>query len=108
MGVGLLMLWAALAAIYAIPTGVICRFVEHDLPYLALWRVCCAAQMPGCLLMCFALLLYSLRAIDLVQWLFIAGAHLLLSWLYIFLATFFLPSRRRGGSGRRRNPFSGR
>lgn len=99
----LLVLWSVLAGVYAIPTVAVCRFVEHDLPYRAAWKVCCAGQMPGCLLMSFALLLYSLRAIDLVQWLFVAGAHLLLSWVYIFLATFFVPGRIRAAN-RNRNP----
>lgn len=104
--VGLLALWAALATLYAIPARAVCSFVEHDLPYRAVWKVCLAAQMPGCLLMTFALLLYSLRAIDLVQWLFMAGAHLLLSWLYLFLSTFFLPVRDRSPR-RKPNPFAG-
>jgi len=99
---GLIMLWSILAVIYAIPAGAACRFVSHGISAGAVWKVCCAAQMPGCLLMSFTLLLYSVRAIDLVQWLFVAGAHLVLSWLYIFLATFFLPSNTAEG----RNPFS--
>lgn len=98
---GLLLSWTVLAALYAIPAGAVCRFVEHGISCGSVWKLCCAAQMPGCLLMFFALLLYSLRAIDLVQWMFVAGAHLVLSWLYIFLATLFLPGK---GSPRLRKP----
>jgi hypothetical protein len=105
--VGLLVFWPVLAAIYAIPAGAVCRFVEHGIPYGAVWKICCAAQLPGSLLMSFTLLLYSLRAIDLIHWLFVAGAHLVVSWLYIFLATFFLPAKA-ARTKRKPNPFKAR
>lgn len=104
---GLLISWAVLAALYAIPAGAVCRFVDHGISFGAVWKVCCVAQMPGCLLMSFALLLYSLRTIDLVQWMFVGGAHLVLSWIYIFLATFFLQGTR-ARTRRKPNPFQGR
>lgn len=103
--VGLMCVWMVLAAIYAIPMSMVCRFVEHGTAYGAVLKVCCAAQMPGCLLMSFTLLLYSLRAIDLVQWLFVGATHFVLSWLYIFLAPFFLPGKA-AGARRRPNPFN--
>jgi hypothetical protein len=104
MTVGLMVLWPLLASLYALPAGIVCRFVDHGLPLGAVWKLCGAAQLPGSLLMTFALLLYSLRAIDLVQWLFVAAAHLLVAWVYLFLAIFFLP-RKRPGSRRKQNPF---
>jgi hypothetical protein len=104
---GLLIFWALLATLYAIPAGAICRFVEHGIPYSAVWKLCCAAQLPGSLLLSFTLLLYSLRAIELLQWLFVAGAHLVVSWLYILLATFFLPAKSARPK-RKPNPFKAR
>ena len=104
--VGLMGLWAFLALIYGIPAGVICRFVEHDIHWRAVWKLCCAGQLPGSLLMSFTLLLYSLRAIDLVQWLFVFVAHVVVGWVYIFLSTFFIPRTDRKRS-RKPNPFGG-
>lgn len=101
---GLMILWALLAALYAIPAGLACRFVGHALPFGSVWKLCSAAQMPGCLLMCIALFLYSLRAIDLVQWLFAAGAHFAVAWIYVFLGLFFLPSGE-SRNGPKKNPF---
>jgi hypothetical protein len=74
------------------------------MPFGAVWKMCCAAQLPGTLLVSFTLLLYSLHAVDLVQWLFVAGSHLLIGWAYIFLATFFIP-RKALKRGRKPNPF---
>jgi len=107
-GTGLMLTWMFLGAAYAVPARVICRFVGHDVGYGAVWRVCCAAQLPGCLLMSFTLLLYSLRAIDLVQALFIAAAHLVVGWVYLFLALFFLPEPAEPRPRRRANPFGTR
>ncbi len=103
-GLGLMALWPALATLYAVPAGIVCAFVDHESRFGAVWKMCCAAQLPGSLLMSFALLLYSLRAIDLLQWLFVAAAHLLLAWTYLFLAIFFLP-RKPGSTAGKQNPF---
>jgi hypothetical protein len=101
---GLTTLWVVLASIYAIAATPVCRFVERGIPYGAVWKICCAAQMPGCLLMSFTLLLYSVRAIDHVQWLFVAAAHLVVGWIYILLTPFFLASQT-SQSNHRTNPF---
>lgn len=102
--IALMMVWAALSWAYALPSTLVCRFVDHTIPFAAVWKLCCAAQLPGSLLMSFTLILYSFRAVELVQLAFILGAHLVMSWVYIFLAIFFLPESA-GRSTRTRNPF---
>ena len=104
--IGLMGVWALLASIYAVPAGAICQFVEHGIRWSAVWKLCCAGQLPGSLLVSFALLLYSLHAMDLVQWLFIYVAHFAVGWIYIFLATFFIPRAEKKRS-KKPNPFGG-
>jgi hypothetical protein len=110
MGIGLgtmsvlLLAWAGLGLAYTIPAGAVCRFVDHPLSFGAVFRMCLAAQMPGCLLLSFTLLLYSVRAVDLVQWLFVFAAHVVVAWVYIGLAVFFLPSKT-AKPRRKPNPF---
>ena len=101
---GLLAAWTVLAAAYAIPTLGICRFVNHSLPWSGAMKLCLAAQMPGCLALSFTLLLYSVRAVDLVQLLFVMAAHLAAAWIYIGLAVFFIPAAT-AKSQKRSNPF---
>lgn len=103
----LLASWTLLALLYTIPAGAICRFVDHRLPFSQVLRICLAAQMPGSLLMSFTLLLYSVRAIELVEFLFLAAAHFVVSWIYVGLAVFFIPASTSSGP-QRSNPFTNR
>ncbi len=103
--VGWQLVWTCLGWIYAIPATAICRFLELDVSWRAVWKICVAAQLPGALLMSFTLLLYSLRAVDLVTWLFVVVAQAPLSWVYLTLAVFFLPGKTAAGTPRC-NPFT--
>jgi hypothetical protein len=103
--VGLLLIWLALAVIYTIPVWAIGRFVEQAVSCRAAWKMGVAAQLPGALLLSFTLLLYSLRAVDLVTWLFMVAIQAPLSWVYLILAIFFLPSQTTPRT-RRVNPFA--
>ena len=99
---GMLVLWAALACIYCLPVWLICFFANRDLSLAATWRLAGAALMPGALLMTMALVLYDLRAFDLVQLCFAFGMHLVFGWIYLFVSPLFL---KRVLPAEKKNPF---
>lgn len=99
---GLLLVWAALATVYCGPVWVICFFANRDLGLGACWRLAGAALMPGALLMTVALVLYDLRAFDLVQLSFAFGMHLVIGWIYLFVSPLFL---HRVTPTEKKNPF---
>jgi hypothetical protein len=99
---GLLATWMLLATIYCLPVWLICFFANRDLSLLASWRLAGAALLPGALLMALALVLYDLRAFDLVQLCFAFGMHLIIGWIYLFVSPLFL---NRAQPAEKKNPF---
>jgi len=102
---GLLVIWAVLATLYCLPVWLICFFANRDLNLLASWRLAGAALMPGCALLAVALVLYDLRAFDLVQLCFAFGMHLIVGWIYLFVSPLFL---NRALPTDKKNPFGGK
>lgn len=99
---GLLLVWAVLATIYCLPVWLVCFFANRDLNLFASWRVAAAALMPGAALMSLSLVLYDLRAFDLVQLCFAFGMHLVIGWIYLFVSPLFL---NRVLPAEKKNPF---
>jgi hypothetical protein len=102
--IGLLASWWLLATLYFFPVWLLGYFVNRDLNFRRSWKLSGAALLPGALLMAAGILLYDFGAVDLVQFGFIFGAHLLLGWLYLFVSMLFvpvIPAALPGG-----NPFS--
>jgi hypothetical protein len=66
-----------------------------------------AALMPGALLMVGALSFYDLGVMDLVQLIFVFGAHLVVGWVYFAVSPFFLPRVSEVVPGAK-NPFAAR
>ncbi|MEI8289354.1 MAG: hypothetical protein WCH99_07760 [Verrucomicrobiota bacterium] len=99
---GLLLIWAALATIYCLPVWILGFFYNRDLGIFASWKLAGAALMPGSLIMSVALVLYGLRACDLVQFGFAVAAHLVVGWIYMFVGPVFLNRSRPAG---KENPF---
>jgi hypothetical protein len=99
---GLLLLWGGLATIYCGPVWLVCFFANRDLNLLASWRLAAAALMPGAALMSLALVLYGVRAFDLVQFCFACGMHLVIGWIYLFVSPLFL---KRALPAEKKNPF---
>ena len=100
---GLLLVWFGLATIYCLPVWLICFFGHRDVGLLGAWRLAGASLLPGALLLSITLVLYELGVCDLVQTLFIFGLHLVIGWIYLFVAPLFL---RRGAAPKTGNPFT--
>ena len=88
---GLMLIWAVLATGYFLPAWLVAYFANRDLTLCGSWRLAGAALMPGTLLMAAALVLYDFGILDLVRLAFVAGAHLLLGWIYLVVSPLFLP-----------------
>jgi len=100
--ISLLLTWMVLATLYCVPVWVICFFSNRDLGLGASWRLAGAALMPGAMLISVALLLYVMRAFDLIQLLYAFGMHFIIGWIYLFVSPMFL---NRVLPGEKKNPF---
>ncbi|MEO5803742.1 MAG: hypothetical protein ABIR24_09435 [Verrucomicrobiota bacterium] len=89
--VGVWLSWSMLALIYAPMAKLIAYFTDRELSWRGSWRLACAAQMMGALLMCLAIVLYGLQAFDLIRFMFFFSLHFVVTWFYIFSAPRFLP-----------------
>ncbi|MEP6663290.1 MAG: hypothetical protein ABJC04_06450 [Verrucomicrobiota bacterium] len=89
--VALWLAWNAFALLFAPIVKLIAYFAERDLSWSGSWRLACAGQMLGALLMCLTVLFYGIQVFDLIRFLFFFAAHFLVAWTYVFAAPFFLP-----------------
>ena len=99
---GLLLTWLVLATVYCVPVWVFCFFGHRAVNLRASWKLAAAALLPGALLLSLALVLYETRAFDLVQLGFAFGMHLIIGWIYLFVAPLFLNRVTKSAS---KNPF---
>jgi hypothetical protein len=99
---GLMTAWTVLATVYALPVWIICFFFNRDLDLRASWKLAGAALMPGALFMALALVLYELKAFDLVQFCSAVGLHLVIGCIYLFVSPMFL---NRVLPAAKKNPF---
>lgn len=81
-GLGLLLAWAVLAALYIGPTWLLGFFANRDLNFSSAWRLCGAALMPGALLMSIAIVCYGLGLFNLPELGAALVLHLFVGWLY--------------------------
>jgi hypothetical protein len=88
---GLLASWWILATVYFLPAWLAGFFTNRDLNFRRSWKLSAAALLPGALLMAAGILLYNFRAVDLVEFGFIFGAHFVLGWIYLFVSLLFVP-----------------
>lgn len=95
--------WYLLATLYAAPVWLLGFYLNRDLDWRRSWRFCGAALLPGALLMLVAISFYTLGVMDMVTLGFIFAAHLVLGWVYLLVATFFV--RRVGETLPPKNPF---
>ena len=96
--------WAALAIVLAGVSWFVAFFANRQLSFRSGWKVAGAAMMPGALLMAFAILLYGLGALGLVQLLAATAIHIIVHLTYAIGGP--LRRRRLGATFSRRNPFS--
>lgn len=83
---GLLLSWSMLATFFFLPVMIIAYYCDRALTLGGAWRLSFAALMPGALLMCFAITLYSLGEISPLLLGVIFVAHLLTSVIYILFS----------------------
>jgi hypothetical protein len=99
----LLLSWWILATIYFLPVWALGCFADRDLNLFASWKMSGAALMSGALLMAAGIFFYSFGALNLVQFSFVFGAHLVLGWIYLCVSLMFVPRIPKPSS--KGNPF---
>jgi len=100
----LMLVWIALATLYALPVWLLGFFANRDLSFRGSWCLAGAALMPGALLMLAAIFLYGLDALGVIELAVAAALHLVIGWFYLVSATLRLPLLP-AAKGAKQNPF---
>jgi hypothetical protein len=119
----LMLSWAFLAIPYSLVALLIGGLFRRDLNFRKAWKLCVATQMPGSLLMTFAIALYASGQVAVLFIAVMLVAHFIPTFLYLLISPVLVPKRprqARAASGeknpfdneeddemRGRNPFSG-
>jgi hypothetical protein len=101
----LLLTWALLSLVYAVPVKVLAFFTDRDVSGGGSWKVAGAALMPGAIFMGLAIVLYGIHWLDLLRLLLCFCVHFVIGWVYVIGSPFFLgslPSTMR----LKKNPFA--
>jgi hypothetical protein len=88
---GLMLIWAALATLYALPVWLLGFFANRLLSLRGSWQLAGAALMPGALVLSAAIFLYGSNAFGLVELAVAAAVHLVIGWVYLIISPFRLP-----------------
>jgi hypothetical protein len=91
--VALMLCWALFALPYALLPRIIGLVLSRDLPYASAWKLAVAAQLPGSLMMAFALALYSTGKIAVILVFVMFPAHFVPTLLYLLLSPCFVPKK---------------
>jgi hypothetical protein len=102
--VGLMLIWAALATLYWLPTLLLGFFTNRDLNFRGSLRLAGAGLMPGALFFTAAIILYGLSALDPVQLMVATSVHVVIGWIFIVLGVLALPRHPEAGLSQK-NPF---
>ena len=102
--IGLMVLWALLATVYLLPVRFVGFWANRKLDFRGSWKLAGAALLPGALLLTVVIVLFNFGGLDLVQFCFLFGAHVVVAWVYLLIAPLFLP--RTAPAPARDNPFS--
>lgn len=97
------LVWWLLAALFFFPAWLFGFFANRDLDLRTSWKLSCSALLPGALLMILGILLYGFGLLNLVSFLFVFAAHLVLDLLYLFSALAFFS--RTSSATPKGNPF---
>ena len=103
VAVGLILLWAVLAWVYAPAAKLAAWFFDRRLSWPGAWRLACAALLPGAVLLAPGLVLYGWQVVDVFGLGYFGTVHLLVGWVYLLASPAFAPRISAGGT--RRNPF---
>ena len=104
----LMVCWAALATVYFLPLWLYAFFANRQLSPAGSWRLAGAALMPGALVLCGAILLYALGALDLPLLAVAMALHLLVGWVYSWVAVWELSPVNPEPTAHAINPFAKR
>ena len=86
----LMISWSLLALIYSLPVWLVGFLANRSIDWRGSRRLAGAALMPGALLVSGSLVLYGVRAFDLVKFGFAFGLHIVVVWLYLLVSPLFL------------------
>jgi hypothetical protein len=92
--VGLLLLWAVLGILLAVPLRAYAFFVDRRASFSGCAKLAVAALLPGALIMGLAILAYSLGHLRVGELLIFNGVHLLVDTAYLLVSPLCLPSAR--------------
>jgi len=101
---GLMLAWAVLATVYALPVWLLGFFANRELSLRGSWHLAGAALMPGALLLSAAIWLYGSGAFGLVELAIAGAAHLVIGWVYLIASPLKLPLHAAFAVARE-NPF---
>jgi hypothetical protein len=102
--VWLMAVWTVLATLYAPLVKGLVFFREREASLSACWRLAGAALMPGAIFLLAGLVLYGIGVIGLIEFLVLAGLHVVVAWVFLFLPVQHLPWRA-GAVVKGANPF---
>ena len=87
----LMLSWSVLGLLYGPAAWLVAFFTDRELTFRGSLRLAGAALMPGALLFIGTILSYGLGFVDLVGFLILAAAHIIVSWIYVLVSPRFLP-----------------
>ena len=99
----LFLTWALLGIVYAIVPFLIGATLGRDLTLGSAWKLSVASQLPGSLMMAFALALYSTGKISVILVFVMLPAHLVPTLCYLLISPVFVPKAEE--SPKENNPF---
>ncbi len=104
----LIIIWWLIGILYACPIKFICFFADRPVTWRRAWQVAEGAFLPGAVLFSIGILCYGLHQASLPALLFIAAAHIVVGWIYVFAAPFFIPKSAdtTGKKDSRASPFA--
>jgi hypothetical protein len=100
----LVLSWSLLAIPYAVVARGIAGLFGRELSLPEAWKLCVAAQLPGCILMIFAISLYASGQVSVLFILIMFVAHFIPTVLYLLISPLLVPKKARGAA-LKSNPF---
>ena len=100
----LLLLWLALAVVYAPAAKLVAWLFDRELTWAGSWRLAAAALLPGAVMVALALWLYGCQILDVFGLGWLEIVHLLVGWVYLLAAPIFAP--RLTSEPMKANPFT--
>ncbi|MSU27031.1 MAG: hypothetical protein EXS27_03830 [Pedosphaera sp.] len=87
----LLFTWTVLAMLGTFIVRLVAFFADRESTRAGRWKLAAAALLPGAWIFAMGLVLYGLEWLPLLGLLLVTAVHLVVGWIYLFFAPFFLP-----------------